>query len=129
MWHCRYVALEKLRDGGQAWAGLWRGPEHVFFGHDATRKLQLHAHATGLDDGCCYGNRLCAAVVPPLAAQQCAGRDRRGWRGAAEGVVRMLRGRKAITREDLQVEIVSVQAAQVYEVPRVLNLQLAGERP
>jgi hypothetical protein len=46
------------------WAGRWRGPMTVLFGHDAARGVQEYECAVGLDSGCVYGGRLSAYELP-----------------------------------------------------------------
>jgi hypothetical protein len=83
-----YEAQEKTIDGSIPWASCWDGVlkvktsgggtktiegQHVYFGHDARRKLQQYPLATGLDTGCLYGNCLTATILelgkPPRLVQ------------------------------------------------------------
>jgi len=57
--HCR----------GEPWASQWQGAEHIFFGHDARRKLQLYPKATGLDTGCLYGFELTGVYMDEVMSQ------------------------------------------------------------
>ncbi len=55
---------QPLDQGGRIlWGERYRGRRHVVFGHNATRKLQVHDCATGIDTGCVYGGRLTAMVL------------------------------------------------------------------
>ncbi|XP_052801411.1 serine/threonine-protein phosphatase 1-like isoform X1 [Mya arenaria] len=56
------VASNKHSEG-EPWVDLWAGPEHVYFGHDARRKLQRARFATGLDTGCCHGGQLTGVFI------------------------------------------------------------------
>lgn len=57
-----YMATRKTAEGA-AWAPLWRGPLHLYFGHDARRGVQTERYATGLDSGCVYGRSLSGMYV------------------------------------------------------------------
>ena len=61
--HGQVLKSTYLTDNGNPWSQLWRGPEHVYFGHDAVRKLQQNTHSTGLDTGCVYGGELTAVLL------------------------------------------------------------------
>lgn len=115
-----WFAVEKDKYGGKAWAHVWKGPSHVFFGHDAKRRLQLCPVATGLDTSCVYGFQLTCAVIPPLsqllAPPDNTGGHVGGGRGSGQ-LASKLALRQPVTREDLGVEIVSVKAARAYLEP------------
>ncbi|CAD7697683.1 unnamed protein product [Ostreobium quekettii] len=90
-----WVALELATADTTAWAKEWKGEYHIFFGHDAKRRLQFHRYATGLDSGCCYGGQLTACILPRTADVS---------RDSSAGA----------TREALGAEMVSVQAKKDY---------------
>jgi len=49
--------------GDAVWGARYRGPPHVVFGHNAMAEPQVHAHATGVDTGAVYGNRLTGMLL------------------------------------------------------------------
>lgn len=58
----KFKGTSKIEDG-YPWASIWSGPQHVVFGHDARRGLQLYKFASGIDSGCVYGNHLTGILV------------------------------------------------------------------
>ena len=63
MFHGKVLKSTYRTDKGDPWSELWQGPEHVYFGHDAVRRLQKQKHATGLDTGCVYGGQLTGVLL------------------------------------------------------------------
>ncbi len=55
------------------WFRCWKGPERVFYGHDAVRGLQVHPRTVGLDSGCVYGNPLSGYLLEEERVIQVAG--------------------------------------------------------
>lgn len=73
---CLTSSGKPQEDRGDAlWGRRYVGPPHVVFGHNALPEPQIHAHATGVDTGAVYGNRLTAMVLlegaepPPPASR------------------------------------------------------------
>lgn len=61
-----FTLAEGDGDKGSFWAENWVGPEHVYFGHAWAKEIQHFPHATGLDTGCVYGNKLSAVVLSSI---------------------------------------------------------------
>ncbi|XP_013419278.1 uncharacterized protein LOC106179988 [Lingula anatina] len=55
--------ISKYEKDGVAWGSLWKGPNCIYYGHDAKRGLQEHPFAVGLDTGCVYGKKLTGVFI------------------------------------------------------------------
>lgn len=63
IFHGRVLVPTSRQGDGYMWATCWQGPQHIYFGHDAIKKLQIEKHCTGLDTGCLYGGKLTAVYL------------------------------------------------------------------
>jgi len=57
------LGSEKRCEDGVNWTDLWRGPEFVFYGHDAVLGLNEKVSSVGLDTGVVYGRTLTGALI------------------------------------------------------------------
>ena len=68
----RWKGFKKPQLNSVPWGSEWRGPDHIYFGHDARRKFQSYEYATGLDTGCVYGGTL-TGIFPGEGTEECSG--------------------------------------------------------
>lgn len=68
----RWKGFKKPQLNSVPWGNEWRGPDHIYFGHDARRKFQSYEYATGLDTGCVYGGTL-TGIFPGEGTEECSG--------------------------------------------------------
>lgn len=60
----RFVSFGKEEPGDRFWADVYDGSEgFVFYGHNPFDYPKVTQWSCGLDTGCCYGNRLTAAII------------------------------------------------------------------
>ena len=68
------ISLGEEWEAHRYWAHMYDGRlGHILFGHSAWKEeasAKIFAHASGLDLGCVYGGKLCAAIVTPNPADQ-----------------------------------------------------------
>ena len=115
-------ASERRHPAGRAWASVWRGPTHVFFGHDAKRRLQVEPWATGVDGGCVYGGALIAAVLPPLDAH---GQVMEVGKGVGLGPSSSVQ--EIVLGTGLKVCLVTVPALKVHAPPKIKVKPVAAD--
>jgi hypothetical protein len=64
-----FLSLSESKDCPNAvpWHSLWRGPQHVIFGHIASEEPVMAACATGIDTGCVHGGKLTALKLDDMS--------------------------------------------------------------
>lgn len=55
---------------GEHWCQHWKGPMHIYYGHDPQCAHLISPYATCLDTGCMYGDKLTAVVLTNHGTQR-----------------------------------------------------------